>query len=311
MTRWVLPAVKVLVPLVLAFFIGQFILNNWQQISQEPWQLDVGWLALSFVLAMAWYLVRPLGWTLLIGGFGHKVPYPEIYRVYRNSELSRYVPGGIWQFASRVYLTRRYNVKTTVCLAATMLDMVLAALAATIPAAWLAGSAIPSLSSWQKSALLALPLLACAVVYPPLLNAWLTPLAKILNLRYQRLEIRFLHMLRIWVMYVLTWILLAFAMSAFAQALLPSFQSSQLGYIAGSYALAWLAALMTMISPAGMGVREGILGLLLSQIVTAGTAMTLAIAMRLWVLVMELLWCTVGYLMPRKMSADTTWEDNS
>ena len=296
MNRRTLVAAKIVVPLVVAFFIGRAIHGNWQQVRAEPWRLDLVWLAGSFALAAAWHLVRPLGWTLLIRGFGHAVPYWDIYRVYRKSELSRYVPGGIWQFAARIYLTRRYGIGAAVCLAATLLDMTLAALAALLPAAWLAGSASTSLGQWQRISLLAFPFLACVFVIPPVFNAWAKPVARLLGQPYQRLEVSVSRMLGIWAAYCAMWSLLAFAMASFARALLPGLDAQQLAFIAGCYAMAWAAALLTMISPAGMGIREGILGLLLGQTLAAGTAMTLAVAMRLWIVSMELAWLGVGYL---------------
>lgn len=303
MTRRSLPIIKTVVPLVLAFFIGRMIHGNWQQVRDEPWRLDLGWLALSLVLAAAWYLIRPLGWTRLIGGFGHDLPYWEIYRVYRKSELSRYVPGGIWQFAARIYLTRRYGVSAAVCLAATMLDMTLAALAAMVPAAWLAGSASTSLGPPQRAALLAFPVIACTLVVPPVFNRWGRAVATQLGQPFEPLQMSALRMLRIWSAYVAMWILLAFAMASFARALLPGVDLQNLGYIAGCYALAWVTALLTIISPAGMGIREGILGLLLGQVLSAGTAMTLAVAMRLWIVCMELVWLVVGYVAPSTAAA--------
>ncbi|MCY4188684.1 MAG: hypothetical protein OXD30_09395, partial [Bryobacterales bacterium] len=75
-------------------------------------------------------------------------------------------------------------------------------------------------------------------------------------------------------------------------------QAERFAQIAGCYALAWVTALLTMVAPAGMGVREGILGILLSQAVATGTAMILAVAMRLWAIAMELAWLAVG-LLPR------------
>ncbi len=300
MTRWVVPALKIAIPLILAFFIGRMIHGSWQQIRSEPWRLDPGLLATSFAFAAAWYLIRPLGWARLIRGFGHQVPYWEIFRIYRKSELSRYVPGGVWQFASRVYLTRRHGVDAPACLAATMLDMVLAALAAMVPGAWLAGSAAVALDDWQKGAILVLPLLASGIVYPRALNAWAEPLARRLKQPYRRLEIGTRQILSIWALYVATWTLLAFAMAFFARALLPDIGGDRLAFVAGCYALAWLAALLTMVSPAGMGIREGVLGLLLGQAVGVGTALTLAVAMRLWIVLMELVWFGVGLAMPRR-----------
>ncbi len=294
---------KLVLPLILAYFIGRSIYGNWEQVRAESWRLDPAWLALSAALAAAWYLVRPLGWTLLLRGFGPDLPYAEIYRVYRKSELSRYVPGGIWQFAARIYLTQRYGVGAAACLAATLLDMTLAALAAMIPAAWVAAAAHESLGPWQRLAVLAFPAFASVLVIPRVLNAWAGPLARLLKQPYQPLEIGAARMFAIWGMYVATWTSLALAAGCFARALLPGIDSDVLLYIAGCYALAWLAALLTIVSPAGMGIREGLLGLLLGQALAVGTAMTLAVAIRLWVVCLELGWLGVGYLMPRRPCA--------
>ena len=303
MTRRALPAVKIAVPSILAFFIGRSIYGNWQQVKAEEWGLDLSWLGLSFALAAAWHLVRPLGWARLIRGFGHDVPYWDIYRVYRKSELSRYVPGGIWQFAARIYLTRRYGVAPAACLAATLLDMTLAGLAAVVPAAWLAGAAHATLAPWQRASLLAFPALAAVLVVPRVFNWWAEPLARLLRQPFQRLQTGALEMIGIWSAYVVMWTSHAFAMACFARALLPDIDADRLAFVAGCYALAWLAALLTMVSPAGMGVREGLLGLLLGQTLAVGTSMTVAVAMRLWVVCMELAWVAAGYAMPGRARA--------
>lgn len=302
-SRWAWPAFKAAVPLILAFFIGRMIHANWAEVRAEPWRLEPGWLALSFVPASGWFLLRPLGWKLLLRGFGHDVPYGEIYRIFRKAELTRYVPGGVWQFASRIYLTKRYGVGASECLAATILDTVLAGLAAVVPAAWLAASASGSLAAWQRVALAAFPLAALAIVYPRVLNFWAAPLARLLKQSYRPLAIGARQILWIWAMYVGMWGLLAFAMGFFARALLPEISASQLAFIAGCYALAWLAALLMMIAPGGVGLREGILGLLLAQTLAAGTAMTLAVAMRLWLVVMEVVWFAASPAMPRALGS--------
>ncbi len=306
MTRRAVPALKVAVSLILVSFIGHMIHGNWQQIRTEPWRLEVGWLVLSFTLAAAWYLVRPLGWKLLLHGFGHDVPYRELFRVYRKSELSRFVPGGIWQFAARIYLTRRFGVGAAACLAATMLDMTLAALAAIVPATWLAGSAATTLSPWQEATLLAFPAIACLLVVPRVFNAWAEPLARLLRQPFERLEMGAWQMIGVWAMYCLMWTLLALAMASYARALLTDVDGQQFTLIAGCYALAWVLALLTMVAPAGVGVREGILGLLLGQVLATGTALALAVAMRLWVVGMELVWLIGGQIVPQQTDSGKT-----
>lgn len=290
MTRYLLAVFKVCVPLAAALFVGRMIHGSWHEVRAEPWQLDAGPLALSFVLAAAWHLGRPFGWTRLIRGFGHNLPFWEVYGVYRKSEVSRYVPGGIWQFASRIYLLRRFGVGPAPCLAATVLDMTLAALASLVASGWFAGTAAGTLGTWQRTVVLLFPLASCAVVYPRVLNAWAAPLARFLRQPYRPLRLGFRQLASIWALYAGAWVLLGSAMACLARALLPDIGAADFGYIAGCYALAWMAALLTVVSPAGIGVREGILGLLLSRVLPVGTAMTLAVAMRLWVVCMELVW---------------------
>lgn len=295
-------ALKFLIPLIVALSIGRLIYGNWRQVSSEPWQLDSGYLILSFVLASGWFLARPLGWMIVINGFGHSIPFGEIYRVYRKSELSRYVPGGVWQFASRVYLTRRYGVEPAVCLAATLVDMTLAALAALGPAVWALSTALPQLGGYQRGVLTAFPLLAFAVVHPRVLNAWAGLLSRLLKQPYTPIRISAARLFGVWAIYLAAWVGLAAAMAFFARALLPS-AGSLFALIACSYALAWLTALLTMVAPAGMGIREGILGLLLSRVLTAGTGLTLAVAMRLWLVAMELVWWAAGRWFPPRRGA--------
>ena len=294
MTERALQTLKAIVPLVLAFFVGRMILSNWDQVRGEDWAFEPIWLAASLGLGSAWHLARPLGWTWLLRGFDHRVPYWDVYLIYRKSELSRYVPGGVWQFAARVYLVRRFGVSASACLAATLLDLTLAALAALVPAAWLAVTASESLSAWQLALLLAFPVLALAIVYPPVFNTWAGRVTAILRQDLPRLEFRVVQMARIWTMYVCSWILLAGAMACFARGLLPGLAFREFVQVAASYPLAWVTALLTMIAPAGVGVREGVLGLLLARSMAVGTAMAIAVAMRLWAVSTELAWLAVG-----------------
>ena len=48
-----------------------------------------------------------------------------------------------------------------------------------------------------------------------------------------------------------------------------------------------------------MGIREGALGLLLSRWMPTGPAFTVAIGIRLWLLLLEVTWVGIGALLPR------------
>jgi len=289
---------KFVVPLIVIFFVGRVILNNWEQVRTAEWEVRPAYLALSFLLSCGWFVFRPYGWNIILNGFGHPVPFPAAFRVTRKAELSRYVPGGVWQFVSRVFLLREWGVSAAACLAATILDLFLATLASLIPALWTLESAFEGFKTYHQVVLFAFPVVSIFFVHPKLLNAWAGFLAHRLRQEWTPLELPWHSLLGIWALYVLGWVMLGAGVSLFCHGVLRIPEGNGL-FIGSSYTVAWLVGTLTMIAPGGMGIREGVLGLLLSQILPTGPAFTLAVGIRLWTLLVEIVTFGAGSLMPR------------
>lgn len=299
---------KVLVPIVVAFFVGRVIHTNWEQVRDAEWQLSPLHLLGSFILCSAWFLVRPLGWNTILNCFGRPVPYAAVYRVYRQSELSRYVPGAVWQFVSRIYLIKRWHVTASACMAATIVDLVLATLAALIPASWTLREAFPDMKLYHQVVLMGFPAVSLLVVHPKIFNAWAGFLAGRLRQPWTPLEIRWTQLLWVWATYVAGWLMICAGVAMFARGIL-AMEPGGSTYLGSSYAVAWLIGTLTMIAPAGMGVREGALGFLLSSIIAEGPAFTIAVGVRFWVLLVEISWVGLGTLMPRPEPPDGPEQD--
>ncbi len=286
-------AAKLSVPPVVSFFVGRAIYRNWEQVRAADWTLDPLLIAASFILCSGWFLFRPLGWNIIINRFGRRVPYPAVFRVYRKSELSRYVPGAIWQFVSRVYFIKEWGVAPAACLAATMVDLFLAVLACMVPAFWTLNTLLPELGQYHRVAIIVFPILAIAVVHPKILNFWAGFIAKKLRQPYPELRIRWSALAGIWGMYLVGWFALCGGIAIFVKGLIEV-PWEPMPFVASSYAVAWLAGTLAMIAPAGMGIRDYALGLLLSQVVGEGPGFTLAVAIRLWVAMTEVVWAVIG-----------------
>ena len=130
MTKRLLHWLKFLVPLVAAFFIGRIIYRQWQQVRTFEWHFDLLYLFLSFLATSSWFFIRSYIWRFLVAHFGHTIPYRECIRIWVLSELSRYVPGTVWQYFSRIYLAGRWGVPSTVALTSALMELLLMALAA-------------------------------------------------------------------------------------------------------------------------------------------------------------------------------------
>src|SRR5690606_36503520 len=120
-------------------------------------------------------------------------------------------------------------------------------------------------------------------------NAWAGMLAERLGQPWTPLRIGWSKLLGIWLMYVGGWVALCAGVALFAQGILSMGAVSGM-LLGSSYAVAWLIGTLTMIAPAGMGVREGAMGMMLSRFIAAGPAFTLAVGVRFWVLLVEICW---------------------
>ena len=291
--RRIFRILKLLVPLVVAFFIGRAIHENWRDVRDAPWDFEGRYLFLSFLLTVGWFVFRPLVWAVILRRFGHPISFGAAYRTVRQAELSRYVPGGVWQYVSRVYLADRWGVPAAATMAATLVETVLLILAAVIPALLNFREALPNLARFQIVLLVLFPLGALGVLHPRLLNIWAGFLARKLKQPYSELRINWSAIAGIWLVYVSMWLVVGLGIGFFVRGVLD-IPTEQVPAVGSFFAAAWFIAIMSMVAPAGMGIRDGVFGLLLSQIMPLGAALTVAVGTRMWMTLLELFWTGLG-----------------
>ena len=78
-------------------------------------------LALALAVLAAYYLVFVLGWMRILAAYGIRVRYSVALQAEMLSMLAKYVPGGVWTPAARVIALRRFGVKDTPVVLATIL----------------------------------------------------------------------------------------------------------------------------------------------------------------------------------------------
>jgi hypothetical protein len=288
---------KYAVPIVIGFFIARTIYRNWQQVREAEWQFAPAYLLVSIALSVPWFVYRPYVWTVLLRRFGYSVPFGPSFRIVRQAEISRYVPGTVWQYLSRIYLAGRWGVPATAVLGATLVETVLLLLAALPLALWNLQQVLPVMGSYQRIVLVVFLIASIGVVHPRILNWWAAILARYARQPYRELQVGWLTLAGIWVSYLLTWLLLGLGLAFFVRAIMV-IPFADFPRLAGDYAASWIASMLAVVAPAGMGIRDGVFGLLLNRTMPLGTAFAVALAVRLWLIVLELAWVGVAQAMP-------------
>src|SRR5690348_2898103 len=214
-----------------------------------------------------------LGWRVVLADLGSPLHLAPAGGVFFVGQLGKYLPGSVWtvlvqaDMASHLHVPRR---RTGVAGLVTIGLSVLTGLLVGLPA-------IPLLlqqSSGSGWFLLAVPLLA-VLAWPALLNRIIAVGLRILRRDPLEESLSARAILTTVVLYALAWVLFGVHILVLALAV-GGGPGVTLASLSG-YALAGSLGMLTVILPAGLGARDGILALVLASAMplSAGTAVAL------------------------------------
>jgi uncharacterized membrane protein YbhN (UPF0104 family) len=287
--RWIAAITMALGVLVIALAVRALV-ANWNTASAQPldWQLHPAWLALALLLVLFGFVVLIEGWRRILAGMGNELRFFTAARIWTVSSLGKYVPGKVWATAGAVIMSQRAGASGTNALTAAIAMQGLA-VASGIVVCGVLGIGADRLGSSGEPLLLLLA--ACASVgvlalVSPALVAHLNTLlpAKLPPLRPLTLGA----LAAGFGTNVVAWVAYGLALIALARGSLPG-MTLPFGEATGIFAAAYLAGLVAVITPGGLGVREGALVLLLTPLTGSRVALALAIASRVLFTVAELL----------------------
>ena len=95
--------------------------------------------------------------------------------------------------------------------------------------------------------------------------------------------------------HILLWICQGFAFFLFVQSLAPV-KWTHAGVLSAYFVLAWVVGFLSFLTPGGLGVREGLLGILLANYMPALQATSVALLCRVWMLSAEIVLAGIAFL---------------
>lgn len=273
---------------VVLAYLGWQLIRGWPSLEA----LHVAWSgpALAAALLASWlgYQCLFVGWLALLRRAGHfEARHLRAYgRVWWTSYLYRYVPGRVMLVVERARLGAALGIPPALGTAIALAESLLAMLAG----AWV--SLLAALYHAQGAAgiLSAVVVITLAVV---LLVALLRRLLAAGTLAERQPGLAALALgpralAALLPPFLLHYLLQGLALFLCLRMLQP-FPWSDLAGLCGVYALAHVVGLVTLVAPAGLGVREGALGVQLLRVLPAGVAEAAALGSRLGFTLVELL----------------------
>ena len=282
---------------VLLAALGWALRDVWADAAPRLRHADVSDLALAVAVVAAYYLVFVLGWLRILAVNGIRIPYRVALQAEMLSMLAKYVPGGVWTPTARVVALRRFGVRETpVVLASILLEAGLSAVAGV--GVFLVGLVIIGGADVPLIPLGAFGVLVVFLLYPPVFAA----VAGRLLRPFGASEVTPLPARTAFELlgfYALTWPLGGAALFFMLRSVGGDPSLSSIPFLGGVSAVGAIVAVLAIFAPSGLGVREASMYGLLLAVVGEAVALGAIVINRLAITVVEAALLLVGVLLLR------------
>ena len=258
------------------------------------------WVMFSVVCAMSGLAVYVVGWRRLLSDSGIDASFWQLARLLLVSNLGRYLPAGkAWQMAIVAMMAAEQRLPPAILSASSLFQGVVGMAVGAIVLFAAGGTTIGLTAVW-----FVLPVAAVAglLVAPSVIRSLPRVHAAI---KRHVPGVDSVTAATMWALIwtsAASWILWGVALSGLASALLPTTIRSMTAYVA-AWVGSFLAGLIAVVSPAGLGAREGVMQAVLTRAgMSAGDVLALVIVTRAWATVLDIVPAAIILMLRRRSS---------
>ena len=304
--------VGLLIAGILLFFLIKPFVQTHTQLKDATFRIHWGWLAYSFGMILFYWSAYLCPFATLLSGITQKqVSFRNAFTLFHLANITRYLPGRIWGVVRLFSLSKQFGLsKTAVGSSLTLHVGVETALGGLIAMSLLFSKQTQEtaqtvleniLGHTLLFTLVGLGFIAGVLFLIPTVSTHARQLLETLrstgtplfrkSFRYQGLNILASHLL--------LWCCQGLAFFLFVRSLAPVAWTDA-GVLTACYAFAWIVGFLSFLTPGGLGVREGLLSLLLSSYMPVSQATLVALLCRVWILSAELVLASTAFYLHKK-----------
>ncbi|MFQ5612218.1 MAG: lysylphosphatidylglycerol synthase domain-containing protein [Anaerolineae bacterium] len=307
-------------------FNGAAVQAIWFEID---WQAALG----SLLLLAGSFLFLPGAMVLFMRAGGNRLSYAQSARAYYGSQPAKYLPGGVWVFPSRLVLMREMGFDLGVSSMALGFEMMTLIVSSLLVSLITLGGAVGQV--WQAAfqIFIVVACLGVVAVYILLPELWQLVRARLSGPPFRRMSVggrnsyrsrpdssagelppalqaikpiplpaRLKLILASVAMYGAMWLLAGFSFYLLFNSVSEMGGLDKVPLAIGVFAFAWLAGFISVFSPGGIGVREGVIHLLLSPFVATPYPIAIALFSRVLWSLLEAIFFLIVLLIGRRSS---------
>jgi uncharacterized membrane protein YbhN (UPF0104 family) len=286
--------------IVIFYFLINRLVRNWQHIPFATLHFNIGYLAISFALLFVNFVFFVEGWRQIIRTLGGVITFRQAFWTMAASQTAKYIPGGIWFALGRMYLGKSDQLRAEAIGVSVIIETGLTFIVGAI--LFLFSVMITRTSSLLSIVIMiAAFFLSMVILYPPVLQTCIGICLRILKKPSMQFSVSYSSILFLSVYYICLWVAQIFGFHFLINSVY-AVPTARIFDITATYTLSWMAGFVVIIAPSGLGVREGMMSLMLSSFIVTPLAIVISFLSRIWITIFELFMLLIGAIFERSRS---------
>ena len=228
---------------------------------------------------------------------GHEIKFFQSMWIIATTQIAKYLPGRIWSMVGRVYIGKKERFDGDLLIVSMILETCL--LIITSGVIFLIATLFTGVLQITYLLLsIMLIIIAAAFIHPRILSWFVNLIMKILHRQPVTISVSYFKILRVSIFFFGLWFVQIIGFYFLVMAIYPVHLSMAPVFMA-AYTLSWITGFIVLFAPSGLGVREGIMTLLLSPVLTTPLAIAVSLLTRVWMTLFEIIIFFVGLIVRR------------
>lgn len=276
---------KILFVLFALAFMAYYLNRNWGELQQYSWEFDLKLFLLSCVFLWVAFASATFMNKIIFGELaGADFTFWQMFKIYNLANVGRYLPGKLWNVLGLFYLTSERGIgkrHTTIAVVASEIGY--------------KGSAIiigllyfifsPSFKNLLPVMIVIL-FLSLILIHPRIIGYLLNLLFRLFKKQPIEMTFSYATLIKYILFCFIVWFLHSLAFYIFVNAISTTEPFNTIHFFT-IMPLCWVVGYIMLFAPGGIGVREGMLVLILGEYLPSEIALVIAISQRIWFILIE------------------------
>jgi glycosyltransferase 2 family protein len=303
MTRhrlWI--AAQLLFVVALVVFLGYALRDSWADAAPRLRDADPVDLAIALVLLAVYYLLFVVGWQWILRELSVRVSYSVALQSEMASMLAKYIPGGIWTPAARVVWLKKSgtDAATPVIVSSILLEAGLSAVSGVL--VFGIGLAIVGDADAPLVPLALFGVVVAVLLHPRVFRWIATRVFKPFG-GVEMPDLSYRVLVGLIIFYAFSWIVGGAALLFLIRAVGGDTGADSIVFLGGTAAIGAIVAVLSIIAPSGLGVREASMYGLVLAVTSSGVALGAVVLNRIAITLVEATLLIFGALLWRRRRA--------